>query len=237
MKRAAIIGATSGIGLELARQMAQRGYIVGGCGRRADVLQNLKNELGDRFCFTELDIQEVETIPQILNELVRQMGGMDICIISSSISEANPEMDWAIEQNVIQTNVLGYAAAANFAARYFRQQRQGHLVGITSVAKFFGNRNPSYSASKAFESIYLRGLRLTLERSGVQVTEIIPGFVRTPMISDQKKTFWVLGADKAAAQIIRAVGRKRRVAFIPKRWIIFGLIIPLLPHVFLKRIL
>jgi len=237
MQRILIIGATSGIGLELARQYIKKGDRVGGCGRSAETLQNIRSELGEDFFPATLDIRDAERIPEILNTLITTLGGMDTCIISSSISARNPDLAWDIEADVLRTNIIGYAAAAIFAADYFVKQGNGHLVGITSVAKFFGNRHPAYSASKAFESIYLRGLRISLAGKGIHVTEIIPGFVRTPLIENSQRTFWVVPVEKASRQIIHAIAGKKRTAYISNRWHFAKVLLPLIPYSIWRRIL
>jgi short-subunit dehydrogenase len=237
MRRIVIIGATSGIGLELVRQYLANGDKVGGCGRSADILLQLKTACPESFYAATLDIRDTAILPGILERLISDMGGMDICILSSGISEGNRDLAWEIEENILQTNIIGYAAAAVFAANFFIRQGQGHLAGITSVAKYFGNYNPAYSASKAFGSIYLRGLRLSLARHGVHVTEIIPGFVRTPIIEGNKKVFWAAPVKKAARQIIRAIEQRRRTAYISKRWSLAGFVLPLIPFAVWKKIL
>ncbi len=234
MKKVIVIGASSGIGLAVTEKLIEAGYSVGGCARSSDKLQMMREKLGQHFYPCQLDIRDAESVDGALSGLINTMGGMDICIVGSGISRNNREMDWSIERDVIETNVTGYTAALNFAARYFKKQKLGHIVGITSLAKYFGNINPAYCASKAFEAIYLEGLRLKLECSGVTVTEIIPGFVDTPMIAYRSRKFWIVSADKAASQIVRAIEKKKRTAFISGRWAIFRYILPWLPYV-IKR--
>lgn len=234
MKKVIVIGASSGIGLEVTHKLIENGYIVGGCARSSDKLKQMGDKLGECFYPCPLDIRNAESIDNTLSGLIRTMGGMDICIVGSSISRSNREMDWSIERDVIETNVMGYAAVLNFAARFFRAQNHGHIAGVTSLAKYFGNINPAYCASKAFEAIYLEGLRLKLENSSVTVTEIIPGFVDTPMIADRSQKFWIVPADKAAKQIVRAIEKKKRTVFISGRWAVFRYILPWLPYV-IKR--
>jgi len=236
MKKIVIVGATSGIGLALAGQFIAKGYQVGGCGRNTSALQDIEKEHGSKFKWVELDIRTTETISPALDKLITKMEGMDIFIVSSSIGGSSKELDWEIERDVIQTNVVGYSAALNFAADYFRKKGGGHIAGISSLTKYFGFRNSAYNASKAFEAIYLEGLRLRLEKDNIHITEIVPGFIETPMTSENKKMFWVVPVEKAARQIIRAVGRKRRVVYISKRWRLFALLLPWLPYFLIRKI-
>lgn len=237
MKKVVVIGATSGIGLELSRQMMSAGYTVGGCGRNEKVLDELEREFPENFYYEKLDIKETSLIPQTLHKLIAKMGGMNICIISAGISEKNPELKWEIEENILLTNIIGFSAAAIFAANYFLEQGSGHIAGISSIAKYFGYYNPAYNAGKAFEDIYLKGLRLRLKNDGIKVTTIIPGFVKTPLISGQDKAFWIVDVKKAAGQIIKALRKKRRIVYISKRWRIVAWLLYLLPDRILYKLL
>lgn len=231
MKKVIIIGATSGIGLQLARQMVQKGYRVGGCSRRRGLLEDLETELSPNFYGQPLDIRQLDHIEPALTTLIGKLGGMDICIISSGISKDNILLDWEVEYDILQTNILGYAAAVNFAARYFLKERQGQLVGITSLTKYFPNRSvPSYNASKIFASNYLSSMRLRLRGKHLFVTEIIPGFIDTPMLKNPQRTFWLVPADKAARQIITAIEKKRKRLVVSKRWYLIRWLLPWLPH-------
>lgn len=237
MKKALIIGASSGIGLALTKAMLQRNYRALGCGRNEQALAQIKTEFPDSFDYQILDIRETLTLDQNLEQAVSKLDGMDICVISSGVSIRNPELNWEIEKNVVETNVVGFSQAAIFAANYFRNQKSGHLVGISSVAKYFGNPNPAYNASKAFEAIYLDGLRLRLERRGIYVTTVLPGFVETPMTEDQPRRFWSANAGVAAKQMLRAIENKKRYIFVTRRWRLFSWILPPLPFSLLRRIL
>jgi len=237
MKKALIIGASSGIGLALTRTMLQQKYQVVGCGRNEQALTQIKTQFPDSFDYQILDIREPSTLFQNLEQAVSKLDGMDICVISSGISMRNPELDWDIEKNVIETNVVGFSQAAIFAANYFKVQKNGQLVGISSVAKYFGNPHPAYNASKAFEAIYLDGLRLRLERRGICVTTVLPGFVETPLTEDQPRRFWSADANVAAKQMLKAIEKKKRYVFITRRWRLFSWILPPLPFSLLRKIM
>ena len=237
MKKVIIVGATSGIGLELARQMVKRGYRVGGCGRRDEVLNKLENDLSSNFYGQKLDIRATGSIDNSMNQLIEKLDGMDICIISSGVSKDNLLLEWSVEQNIIQTNIVGYAAVAAFAARYFLRQRTGHLVGITSLTKYFANRSvPSYNASKAFASNYLDSLRYRLHGKNLFVTEIVPGFIDTPMLKNPERTVMLIPVEKAVEQMIKAIEKKKKVVIISKRWRIFKWLLPIIPDVVYRKV-
>ncbi|HID39448.1 MAG TPA: SDR family NAD(P)-dependent oxidoreductase [Calditrichaeota bacterium] len=234
MKHIVIVGATSGIGLALTRLCLQKGFRVGGCGRFIEALEQIKTQYPHHFEYTELDIRQTESIPKALDILIRDLGGMDICLVSSGIGGNGAELNWEEELNVIQTNVTGYAAVLNYGAQYFIKAGGGHLAGITSLTKYFGFRNAAYNASKAFEAVYLESLRLKLERYGIAVTEIVPGFVQTPMVKENVKMFWLVGVEKAAHQILSALEKRKKVVYISKRWRLIRWILPFLPYAVIR---
>ncbi len=230
MKRMMIIGSTSGIGKALAERSLAKGYLVGGLGRNRAQLQILKEKYPKQFVWQQADIRQTADLPAALERLADKMGGMDICVVAASISGRNPQLQFDIEQDVLQTNIMGYASVLVWAARYFAEQKSGHLVGITSLAKFLATRNPAYTASKLFEGRYLDGLRLRLKKDGVTVSEIMPGFVRTPMTEDRQTMFWAVSPSKAAASILKAIERKRTKVVLPARWKPFYWLLPHIPR-------
>lgn len=231
MKKVIIIGATSGIGLQLAHQLIKKGYIVGGCGRREEVLNNLEEQYPGKFYGQALDIRDTASLDSRLQTLIDRLGGMDICVVGSGISRDNILLETEVDRDILQTNIMGYSAALLFVARHFLRQRRGHLVGITSLTKFFPNRSvPAYNASKAFAGNYLDSLRLRLQGKNFTVTEIIPGFIDTPMLKNPQRTFWLVPADKAARQIITAIEKKRKRVVVSRRWYLIRWLLPWIPQ-------
>lgn len=226
MQHFLVVGCTSGIGKALTYNLLEKGHLVTGIGRQQGMLQVLEETFPERFKGIVLDLKETDTIEAILNEGLQSRPIVDVVVLLSSITGENPDLEWAIEEDIIRTNVLGWSAMALWAAHYFEQQGKGHLVGVTSLAKYLASENPSYIASKAFEGKLLDGLRLRLEPQGIWVTEILPGFVETPMIAGQKRKFMVISADKAARCILKAIVKKKRRAVISGRWKIFRFLAP-----------
>ncbi len=229
MQKFLIVGCTSGIGLALTRLLLHQNVLVWGMGRNQTVLQKLKAEFPERFHSLKIDLRNEQQLLEQLNALAGKLNSIDVCVVAASITGENPNLDWEVEKNVLQTNVLGWAAVCNWAAHYFEVQGRGHLVGITSLAKYLASVNPAYIASKAFEGKYLDGLRLRLEPKGIWVTEVLPGFVQTPMIANRRQTFMVISAQKAAQEILKAIKQKKRRVTISKRWKLFRLILPHIP--------
>ena len=219
MRRAIIVGASSGLGLELAKLMARDGWSLGLAARNMDALGAVSMELGTDVHLQRLDVTQTGSVPAALDALAEGLGGVDCVIISSGVSPYNRKLEWGIEDATLATNVMGFAACANWAAHLFFEQKAGHLVGISSVASLRGSPQvPAYNASKAFVSRYLEGLRFNLGRYGVSVTDIRPGYVDTPMTKGQRGMFWLLDAQTASRQIYRAILKRDRVVYVPRRW-------------------
>ena len=238
MKKALIIGATSGIGKALAELLLQDKFIIGVTGRREKLLDVLKEKDPDRVFIKRIDIQDLSVIEVSLNELVEQMGGLDLMIISAGIGEENKELNYEIENDVIKTNVQGFTCVADWAMRHFKQQGYGHLVNISSIAGLRGNGlAPSYNATKAYQINYLEGLRINAKKleSSITVTDVRPGFVETAMAKGDG-LFWVAPVEKAAQQILTAIKEKKEVVYVSRRWRVIGTLLKIIPFSILKRI-
>ena len=230
MKKAIIIGATSGIGRELAKVLSADGYIVGLTGRRLHLLEQLEEELPNQAYIRWMDVSD-ESASNDLQMLIDEMQGVDLVILNAGTGSIDPSLPWEKEKVTIETNVLGFAALANVAYHHFNQKGSGHLVGVSSISGIRGGGGaPAYSASKAFVSNYLQGLRYIVEKSGknITVTDIQPGFVDTAMAQGDH-VFWSAPTQKAAAQIYRAIRKKKNHAYITKRWRLIAWALKVMP--------
>lgn len=231
MKKAIVIGATSGIGRELAKILADNNYKVGITGRRTELLTELKNESPNAYVIKTLDITNTENVHDKLDELKVELGGLDLLIISSGIGDINENLEFEIEKRTIDTNVTGWTCVVNWAYKYFEKQKYGHLVAITSAAGIRGSRQASsYNASKSFQINYLEGLRQKSHKTNksIIVTDIRPGLVDTDMAKGNG-LFWVMPVEKATVQIFRAINNKKNVAYVTKRWGIIARILKVIP--------
>lgn len=232
MKKSIVLGATSGIGREIAVQLVEKGYQVGIAGRRIELLDELKAMAPDAFIAKEFDIQDIDTVPVKLENLVTELGGLDLLVISSGYGKVLEEIDFENEKNTILTNVLGYTCVVDWAINLFEKQKNGHLVGISSIAGIRGNRfSPAYGATKAFQINYLEAMRarLTHLKIPVSVTDVRPGFVDTVMAQGDT-IFWLASRQKAAKQIIKAIEHKKKVVYVTKRWVVFAFLLKILPR-------
>jgi short-subunit dehydrogenase len=238
MKKAIIIGATSGIGKAVAEILLQEGYLVGVTGRREVLFPAMQQQFSGRIFCKKMDVQELLTLASICNELVNQMGGMDLLVISAGIGEGNKQLDFEIENDVIKTNIQGFTCIADWGTSFFKKQGYGHLVNISSIAGIRGNGlAPSYNATKAYQINYLEGLRLNTIKLGydITITDVRPGFVDTAMAKGNG-LFWVAPVKKAAEQIVEAIKRKKGVVYITKRWGLIGYVLKIIPFSILRRV-
>ncbi|SNB46859.1 SDR family NAD(P)-dependent oxidoreductase [Geobacter sp. DSM 9736] len=220
MKNSIIVGASSGIGRELAHALAAKGHTVGLASRRTDALEALQKEIPRKTYVRQIDLAEPEKAMDSLRELITEMGGMELVVISSGISFHNPDLMWESELDTINVNVVGFTAMATAAFRYFCEKGGGHIVGISSFRALRGGwSSPAYNASKAYVSNYLEGLRIKAKKLGkdIRISDIRPGLVATPMIG-KKEGMLVASAKKAADQIAEAIEKKEPVAYVTKRY-------------------
>ncbi|MDP9080059.1 MAG: SDR family NAD(P)-dependent oxidoreductase [Bacteroidota bacterium] len=238
MKKAIVVGASSGIGYQLAVLLAANGYKVGITGRRDQLLLNLQKTNPEQFVVSVFDVTDIIDVPLKLKELTDELGGLDLLVLSSGTGKINPTLDTSIEQGINALNVAGFTAVANWSCNFFQKQGFGHFAAITSIAGIRGSRQaPAYFASKAFQINYLEGLRQKAKqtRLPIYVTDLRPGFVDTDMAAGEN-LFWVARVEKAARQILNAIDNKRDVAYITKRWRIIAFLFWILPKAIHKRL-
>lgn len=238
MKKAIIVGASSGIGRELAKILSRNQYAVGVMARRVQLLVELNSEVDEELYVQKIDVADVESAMETMEKLINEMGGVDLIVISAGTGDINNSLGWHLENETIKTNVSGFAALVNVAMHHFTKKGSGHLVGISSVAALRGGReSPAYNASKAFESNYLEGLRQKVRKSGlpITITDIKPGFVNTAMAKGEG-IFWAAEPEKAARQIYRVIKQKKSSAYITRRWRLVAWLIKLLPGFIYERL-
>ncbi len=240
-RKAVIIGASSGIGAALAEELSRRGYILGLAARRTELMEKeLQPRLSSPSFAAFMDLMDIESSIQALHELIGQMEGIDLLVINSGISGSSPGMERESAEKLIRINVLGFAGMLHEGYRIFQRQGHGHIVGISSIASLLPHPNGSaYNASKAFVSNYLDSIRLRIRRRGenISVTDVLPGYVLTPMTEENKRMFCVANVEKAARQIADDIEKKRAVSYVSRRWRLVAWLLSLMPRGILNRIL
>ena len=232
MKKVIIIGSTSGIGKGLAELFAANNYKVGITGRRDELLIELKDENPDAYFTKVIDVTDTATSIQQLEELTNELGGLDLLVISSGIGEINEALDFEIEKQTIDTNIVGFTAIADWTFNYFENQKFGHLVVISSIGGIRGSRQaPAYNASKAYQINYTEGLRQKAAKlkMPIFITDIRPGLVDTKMAKGEG-LFWVMPLEKAVNQMYIAIIKKKKVVYVTKRWRMIAFVLKILPR-------
>ncbi len=234
-ERLVVSGASSGLGLALARHYLERGAIVAAFARRGELLQSLAAEFPDKvFCYT-LDVRDASAVQHAANDFIARAGVPDVVIANAGVSvgtltEYAEDLD--AFQQVMDINVLGMVKTFQPFVAAMRAAQQGTLVGIASVAGFRGLPGASaYSASKAAAITYLESLRVELHGSGVKVVTICPGYIRTPMTAVNPYPMpFMLEADEAAKRIACAIRRQAAFSVIPWQMGVAGRALRLLPR-------
>lgn len=231
MKKAIIIGATSGIGKSLAELLASNGYQVGIAGRRVELLEEMRLRLPNQPLICQIDVADTENAIASFKGLAEEMGEVDLVVISSGVDYVSRDLPWEKDKMIIQINVMGFTAIANTAFNYFLEQGRGHLVGISSVTAVRGGLVTAYNASKAYVSNYLEGLQFRAYKSKkpITVTDIKPGYVDTPM-AEGKHLFWAASPEKTAQQILGVIDKKKDHAYVTKRWRLVAWVVKMMPR-------
>lgn len=238
MKRAIIIGATSGIGREVAKQLLLQGWRLGIAGRRLPSLEALQSSAPDRIEVVALDVTQPDAVPKLSN-LIRRIGGMDLFLLSSGIGYQNIGLNPDIELETTRTNVVGFTRMVDTAFNYFRKHDGGQLAVISSIAGTKGlGVAPAYSATKRFQNIYIDALEQLscMQKLNIRFTDIRPGFVSTDLLNDGKQYPLLMQPEKVAERIVRALNRRQRVVVIDWRYAIIVFFWRMIPRRIWKKL-
>lgn len=257
-KRAIVMGASSGMGREVARLLLAKGWHVGLAARRKNALDELCNEYPQLAVAEQVDVTKPDA-EERLHALIEQLGGMDVYVHMSGIGKQNLELESDIELATVDTNGLGFTRLVGAAFRYFRDKncdgigenaqktsekrkklgrKGGHIVAISSIAGTKGlGPAPSYSATKAFQNTYLEALEQlsTNLRLGIRITDIRPGFVDTPLIEGSNYPL-KMDAQRVESQIVKAIEHRRHVSIIDWRYRVLVFFWRLVPRCLWRRI-
>ncbi|MFZ1547881.1 MAG: SDR family oxidoreductase [Candidatus Nitrotoga sp.] len=234
-QRVVISGASSGLGLALARHYLKQGAMVGVLARRADCLQDLSQQFPQQVDCYPLDVRDSAAVQAAAQSFIAHIGVPDIVIANAGISvgtltEYADDID--VFQQVMDTNILGVMKTFQPFLVPMRETGQGLLVGVASVAGFRGLPGASaYSASKAALITYMESLRVELRGSGVRVVTICPGYIKSPMTAINPYPMpFILPADEAARRIARAIASGKSFAVVPWQMGLVGRVLKLLPN-------
>jgi short-subunit dehydrogenase len=219
---AVITGASSGIGWALARELAAQHCRVGLVARRLDKLEALATEIraaGGTAACAAADVADRAASVAAVHALRDQLGPVDVLVANAGVGAPTLLEPFNVEQieQMFRVNMLGVVYAFEAVLPDMLRLGRGHLAAVSSLAAYKGLPGESaYCASKAAVNSFLEGLRIRLRGSGITVTTICPGFVKTPMTDvNQFKMPWLLQPDEAARRIVRALRRRRKVYNFP----------------------
>jgi len=237
-KKILITGASSGIGRGLAYELAGRGYALALTARRAETLEEIRDDLKSKHpsatvVVHPLDVVDYDAVPGVISACAEGLGGLDILFANAGIGlgEKVGKGRFAEARRTIETNLIGAMATVDAAVQYFLEQGHGHIVGTCSVAAFRGMpRSSSYSASKAGFALYLESLRAEVVPKKINVTVLYPGYIDTPLNDMLKNRPFLISAEKGAAMIADMIERKVKSSTVPVwPWCILGRLFKLLP--------
>jgi short-subunit dehydrogenase len=241
---ALVTGASSGIGLELARRLAREGTKVALVARRKELLERLAAEIraaGGTALPLRCDVRERTSVRAAVENAARELGPIDLLIANAGVGHVVPAdpLDATLIEDSMRTNFFGPVYGVEAVLPSMLARRAGHIVGVSSLAAYRGlPRTHAYCASKSALNAFLEGLRVELADRGVRVTTICPGFVRTPMVAANAGAMpFVLEPDEAARRILRAVRAGRRVHNFPWPMAALTGLARLVPNAVIDRVL
>ncbi len=241
-KRALVVGASDGIGAALVRQLMSEGFTVCALARREEKLAELQQAcagMPGQLTVRVHDVVNTAEIPDLFEELVAGMGGLDLYLYAAGVMPEIEENEYPTDKDLhmLAVNTGGCIAWTNPTATLMRTQKSGTIVGISSIAGDRGRKgNPVYCTSKAAMDTYLEALRNRLAADGVHVCTIKPGFVATRMTEGMDGLFWVASPEEAATKILKAARGRANTRYVKRRWWLVGAIVKRIPSFIFRHL-
>jgi len=242
MKNMLILGASSAIAEKLAQAYAKQGHRLYLVARSQERLNHIADDLKVRGAgeVTALatDLSDTSGHGALVSAAVNKLGRLDLVLVAygSLGDQAACEASAAETLAELNTNCISVISLLTLLATAMERQASGCLAVLSSVAGDRGRQsNYVYGTAKGALSIFLQGLRNRLDRHGVHVLTIKPGFVDTPMTRDFKKGLLWVGPETIARGIVRAINKRKDVVYLPFFWRYIMLLIRLIPERIFKR--
>jgi len=246
-RHAIVVGASSGVGAEIARQLAASGCAVAVLGRRETELKAVAAGIsatgGGRALARVHDVRDHASVPALLEELVTELGGLDLLVYAAGIMNLphEGEYDAVRDRTELEVNLLGAMAWTAPVAARFEAKRAGTIVAISSIAGERGRRTfPAYSTSKAGLSTWMEALRNRVARYGVNIVTVKPGFMDTRVLAqvEKKPKGALLTSPERAAELILAAASRggSPSVFVPWMWWPIAMIVRHLPSFVFRRL-
>jgi short-subunit dehydrogenase len=221
-----VTGASSGLGRGLAREFAARGRSLALCARRTDRLATLREELVTTFpgCTVStraLDVNDHDAVFAVFRSFREELGGLDRVVVNAGLGKGQPlgtGYFYANRQTAL-TNFVGALAQCEAAMEVFRAQGHGHLVVISSITALRGQRRnlTTYAATKAGVAALAEGIRADQAGSGIVVSTMYPGYIRTEMNERVPRTPFIVDTETGCRALAAAIESERAKAYVP-RW-------------------
>ncbi|HUO84064.1 MAG TPA: SDR family NAD(P)-dependent oxidoreductase [Thermoanaerobaculia bacterium] len=244
MRTAVVTGASSGIGQELARALAARGYGVALLARRAEKLEELAGEIRSRSGVSvsvhPVDVTDARGVFDAVRKIEAEMGPIDLAIANAGIGFPTPAKRFELEKArmILRTNVEGMLNLFAAVIPAMVERGSGRFAGVASVAGFRGLPGASsYSASKAAMQAFLEASRIELAGTGVGISIVNPGFVETPLTEKNRFPMpFLMKPDRAARLIVAGLERGAREINFPFVTVLGMRLARLVPNAIYDRI-
>ena len=216
-----LTGASSGIGYQLAIDLAKEGAQLALLSRRTDLLQSLAAELGDKtkIKYYRCDVTLKNEVIEIISKIKKDFGKIDIAILNSGVGFRSSVLEYRSDdaEKTFNTNVLGAVYCIEQLLPDFISEKRGVIVGVSSLGDGKGfPKSGFYSASKAAFTIILESLRIELKKYNVKVITVKPGFIKTPMTDKNEfKMPYLMSVKKGSRIILDGLKKDKRIIEFP----------------------
>ncbi|MQA10147.1 MAG: SDR family oxidoreductase [Pseudonocardiaceae bacterium] len=239
-----ITGASAGLGMGMAREFAAKGHNLALCARRTERLVRLRDELlathpEITVVIRQLDVTEHDEVFAAFGEFTEQLGVLDRIIVNAGLGKGQPLGTGYFYANkqTAETNFVAALAQCEAAMAVFREQRDGHLVMISSISALRGlpGTITTYAATKAGVASLAEGIRAeTLGKSArgtsIKVSTVYPGYIRSEMNEKLPRTPLVVSLEKGCRALVKAIDREPARAYVPAwPWTVLGALLRVVP--------
>ncbi len=238
-----LIGATSSISRALAHQMAQEGTALHLVARDRTEVERIAQDIAIRYqspvSWDTMDAFDYEAHQELVPKAIANLGHLDGVVVSLGElgDQEQAQTDFNLAQRIIHSNYTGVASMLTHVANYLEEQKQGFIVGISSVASDRGRpSNYVYGSAKGALTLFLQGMRSRLAKSNVHVMTVKPGFVDTKMTFGKSGMFLVASPQQIAQAISQALSKKKNVIYAPWFWLGIMFIIRSIPESIFKKL-
>jgi short-subunit dehydrogenase len=222
-----ITGASSGLGAEMARQLAAKGHDLALCARRTDRLEELRGEIlaahpERTVAIKALDVTDDDAVFSVIPGFAAELGRIDTIVVNAGLGKGAPLGTGRYDANkaTAMTNFVGALAQTEAAMQVFRAEGGGHLVMVSSMSAMRGlpKTVTTYAATKAGVAHLVEGLRAEFYgKRGYDFTVLYPGYIASEMNEGvpaaQKKM--MVSTEKGVAAMVAAIEKKKASACVP----------------------